>query len=167
MLLRLGRAGGWITDVATDRRTVTAVRPHDASRVVVMADPRDPVADLKQIAFLLERANESTFRVRSFRSAATAVAKLSPDELAQRADAGTLTELSGIGDVTARCIVESLAGEVPVYLRRMQATEGTDVADEAAALRARPQGRLPPALGLVRRRLADRGDGARRGPARS
>jgi prephenate dehydrogenase len=29
VLLRLGRAGGWITEVATDRRTVTAVRPHE------------------------------------------------------------------------------------------------------------------------------------------
>jgi prephenate dehydrogenase len=29
VLLRLGRAGGWITDVATDRRSVTAVRPHE------------------------------------------------------------------------------------------------------------------------------------------
>jgi putative hydrolase len=105
-----------------------------------MADPRDPVADLKQIAFLLERANESTFRVRSFRSAAAAVAKLSPDELASRAEAGTLTELSGIGDVTARCIVESLAGEAPIYLRRMTATEGTDIADEAAALRSALKG---------------------------
>ena len=105
-----------------------------------MADPRDPVADLKQIAFLLERANESTFRVRSFRSAAAAVAKLSTDELVQRAEAGTLTELSGIGDVTARCIVESLNGEEPVYLRRMAATEGSDVAEAAKALRGALKG---------------------------
>jgi putative hydrolase len=42
--------------------------------------------------------------------------------------------------VTARCIVESLNGEVPVYLRRMEATEGTDVADAAAALRAALKG---------------------------
>ncbi|GAA4679265.1 prephenate dehydrogenase [Phytohabitans rumicis] len=28
-LLRLGRAGGWVTAVAGDRRTVTAVRPHE------------------------------------------------------------------------------------------------------------------------------------------
>jgi prephenate dehydrogenase len=27
VLLRLGRVGGWITEVADDRRTVTAVRP--------------------------------------------------------------------------------------------------------------------------------------------
>ncbi len=29
VLLRLGRAGGWITDVSADRRSVVAVRPHE------------------------------------------------------------------------------------------------------------------------------------------
>jgi putative hydrolase len=37
--------------------------------------------------------------------------------------------------VTARCIVESLAGEEPVYLRRLAATEGSDVGEAADALR--------------------------------
>jgi prephenate dehydrogenase len=31
-LLRLGRAGGWITAVADDRRTVTAIRPTPGAR---------------------------------------------------------------------------------------------------------------------------------------
>jgi putative hydrolase len=96
---------------------------------------RDPVADLKQIAFLLEQANESTFRVRSFRSAAKAVATLTAEELAQRAAAGTLSDISGIGDVTARCIAESITGVEPVYLRRLLATEGSDVSEAALALR--------------------------------
>jgi putative hydrolase len=100
-----------------------------------MAEPRDPGADLRQIAFLLERANESTFRVRSFRSAAATVGKTAHAELVDRANTGTLTELSGIGDVTARCITESLAGDEPVYLRRLLATEGKDLAVEAQALR--------------------------------
>lgn len=97
--------------------------------------PRDPVADLTQIAFLLERANESTFRVRSFRAAAKAVEKIPSDELAARAAAGSLTGLAGIGEVTARCIAESLAGEEPVYLRRLNATAGTDLSEAAEALR--------------------------------
>jgi putative hydrolase len=97
--------------------------------------PRDPAADLRQIAFLLERANESTFRVRSFRSAAKTVSGVDAAELAARAEAGTLAQLPGVGDVTARCIAESLAGEVPVYLRRLQATEGSDIGESATALR--------------------------------
>ena len=64
-----------------------------------MADARDPVADLRAIAFLLERAREPTYRVKAFRTAADVVDELPADELAERAAAGTLQELTGIGEV--------------------------------------------------------------------
>jgi putative hydrolase len=101
---------------------------------------RDPVADLKEIAFRLERANEATYRVRAFRSAASAVAALDPAELSRRVAEGSLTELSGVGEVTARCVAESVAGEEPVYLRRLAATDGADLDEAAAALRGALRG---------------------------
>jgi putative hydrolase len=107
---------------------------------VPSSQPRDPVADLRQIAFLLERALEPTFRVKAFRTAANVIEKLPPDDVRARVEAETLTELSGVGEVTARCVAESLRGEEPVYLRRLLATEDKPVDEATAALRAALRG---------------------------
>lgn len=107
-----------------------------------MPAPRDPVADLKRIAFLLEAMQEPGYRVRAFRSAASALAGLPAADVAERAASGRLRELSGIGEVTERTILESLRGEEPVYLRRLESTEGTPMAQGAADLRAALKGDL-------------------------
>jgi putative hydrolase len=107
-----------------------------------VADPRDPVADLKRIVFLLESMQEPGYRIRAFRGAATALTEMGPKEVERLVATGGLRGVPGIGEVTERTILESLRGEEPVYLRRLESTEGTPLAEGAAELRAALKGDL-------------------------
>ncbi len=81
---------------------------------------RDPVTDLRRIAFLLERSLASPYRVKAFRGAATALLPLKPEEIGAAAADGKLTSLKGVGDKTAAVIEQSLAGEIPDYLSNLE-----------------------------------------------
>lgn len=100
-----------------------------------------PVDALRRVAFLLERSSAPSFRVKAFRTAAAALARLDDDELARRARGGSLTDLPGVGATTARIAAEALAGQVPAYLQRLE-DEAAVLAEGGQELRAALRGDL-------------------------
>ena len=126
-----GRSGAW----AQPRGA--AARGHEAG------DPgRDPVTDLRRIAFLLERTLESSYRVKAFRTAAAALAALPADDVALLASTGGLRGVKGIGERTAAVVEQSVAGEEPEYLAALEGSAGGPLATGGDPLRAALRGDL-------------------------
>ena len=88
------------------------------------AAPLDPVHTLRRIAFLLERRLADTYRIKAYRSAAATLLRTGADEVADRARAGSLRDLPGIGAKTEAVVLACLAGEVPDYLTELEKESG-------------------------------------------
>ena len=75
--------------------------------------------------------------MRAFRGAAATLAKLDPEDLAQRAATGRLRALPGVGQTTEAVATEALAGQVPSYLAKLEEEAGHLAAEEAVVLTGR------------------------------
>ena len=84
----------------------------------------DPVAALRRIAFLLERRQADSYRIKAYRGAAATLLGVDAAEVRERVGAGTLRDLPGIGAKTAAIVSSCVAGEVPAYLTELEATAG-------------------------------------------
>jgi putative hydrolase len=101
-----------------------------------------PVSALRRIAFLLERGREDTYKVKAYRTAAAAILPLPAEEVAERARAGTLTELAGVGASTAAVIAEACRGELPARLAALEDEHDGPLVPGGRELRAAVRGDL-------------------------
>jgi putative hydrolase len=101
-----------------------------------------PVTALRRIAFLMERGREESRRIEAFRSAAAVILPLPAEEVAQRVEAGTLTDLPGIGPSTGSVIADAVRGVLPERLAKLEAQHDGPLAAGGRELRAALRGDL-------------------------
>ena len=94
-----------------------------------------PSEALDRVVHYLDRAHDKGFKAKAFVRARDVVRSTDPAELAERAAAGTLTKLDGIGDSTAAVITEALNGEIPQYLARLEAATQVPITPEGQRYR--------------------------------
>jgi putative hydrolase len=90
-----------------------------------------PVEAFERVVHYLDRAHETGFKTKAFVRALEVVRATPLEELQERAKAGTLTDLEGIGDSTARLITETLNGDT-AYVDKIAAETQVKVTDEGA-----------------------------------
>jgi putative hydrolase len=101
-----------------------------------------PVAALRRIGFLLERGREETYKVKAYRNAAAAILPLGDAEVRARVQAGTITEIPGVGASTAKVITAAVRGELPDRLAALEAEHGGPLIEGGQEIHARLRGDL-------------------------
>ena len=99
-----------------------------------------PVQALERVVHCLDRVHDTGFKAKAFVRALDVVKNTPPDEIAQRALAGTLTSLDGIGDSSAKVIKQALDGGPNDYLDTLEATSQIAMTEGGRRYRAALRG---------------------------
>ena len=100
-----------------------------------------PVEALERVVHCLDRAHDTGFKAKAFVRALDVVRALPVDEVRDRVEAGTLTELDGIGDSSARVVREALDGDT-TYLDELDRKTQITVTPEGQRYRSALKGDL-------------------------
>ena len=100
-----------------------------------------PIDALERVIHCLDRSHESGFKTKAFVRALDVARSTSPVELAERAEAGTLTDLDGIGSSSATVITEAFQGDT-TYLDHLEATTAVPITPDGARYRSALRGDL-------------------------
>ena len=93
-----------------------------------------PVEALERVMHCLDRAHETGFKTKAFGRALDVVRNTPADEIAERAQRNTLKQLDGIGDSSARVIIEALRGDT-AYLDKLDQQTKVSITPEGQAYR--------------------------------
>jgi len=101
-----------------------------------------PVEALERVVHCLDRAHDTGFRAKAFVRALEIVRAMPPDEVATMAEAGTLTEVEGIGSSTQMLVRHALAGGPIAYLADLEVTTRVPLSEAGAVYRRALRGDL-------------------------
>ncbi len=101
-----------------------------------------PVESLERVMHCLDRSFDQGHRVKAFTRALDVLRETPADEIVARAAAGTLAELPAIGDSTAKIITQTLAGETPEYLAKLETETVVPITAAGAVIRGQLKGDL-------------------------
>jgi putative hydrolase len=97
---------------------------------------------IDRAVLLLDRGRAEPYRVAAFTKVRPRIAAMSDADLAARVEAGTLTELAGVGTSIASLIGDAVSGQPSTYLAKLDAESAVTITPAGAEVRSRLRGDL-------------------------
>jgi putative hydrolase len=98
------------------------------------------VEAIDRAVYFMDRALAPAQKVRAFRNARAIVEEMDATELCERVEAGTLTDLDGIGPSTGGVIADAVEDRPSAYVDKLERGSRIEISDEGSAIRAALKG---------------------------